>query len=153
MKNPMTHFETIKMQVNEMVATASFALPWKLPISVVSGILAYLIGVENYASLVVIVVLMIFDLVTAIMAAYKQGDPIESRRALKSATKLTVYCIFLSAMHLTESVIPGTTFMDEVTASFLALTEAISIMENIGKMGFAVPLKLLNRLKELQETK
>lgn len=139
--------------MGELAASAGFALPFKLPISILSGILAYLIGVENYASLVVIVVLMSFDLITAIMAAFKQGDPIESRRALKTATKLTVYCIFLSAMHLTESVIPGTTFMDEVAASFLALTEAISIMENIGRMGFAVPLKLLNQLKDLKETK
>ncbi len=141
------------MQISEMVASAGFALPWKITVSIVSGILAYLIGVENYASLVVIVVLMSFDLITAIMAAYKNGDPIQSRRALKTATKLSVYCILLSAMHLTEQVIPGTTFMDEVAASFLALTEAISIMENVGRMGYAVPLKLLNQLKDLKETK
>lgn len=136
-----------------MVASAGFALPIKLVVSLISGLVSYLIGVENYASLVVIVVLVSFDLITAIMAAYKQGDPIESRRALKTATKLTVYCIFLSAMHLTESVIPGTTFMDEVGASFLALTEAISIMENVGKMGYAMPMILLNRLKELKDSK
>jgi phage-related holin len=114
------------------------------------GTLAYLIGADNFGAIMGITVLITIDLITAIMAEYKNGNPIESRKMMKTATKLVVYTLFLAAIHLTEGIVPGTTFLDEMVLAFLALTEAISVMENIGRMGYAVPLKLLNQLREMR---
>lgn len=113
----------------------------------------YLFGEENIAPGVMVIVLVTIDLITALMAEYKNGNPIESRKMLKSTTKITVYALFLAAIHLTEKIVPGSTFLDEAALAYLALTEAVSVMENIGKMGYAMPLKLLNKMQELKETK
>ena len=103
-------------------------------------------------------VLITFDLISGIFAAKKSGELIESRKVLKSAIKLAVYGILVSASHLTDVVvsIPETwTFsmnIEGIMIAFLAATELISIIENFGKAGFAVPKKLLNRLQEYTET-
>lgn len=147
------HITTIKEQIMEIYAGACVSCSLKTPLSVILGGLAYLLGGQNLNAGIAIVVLISIDMITAMMAEYKNGSPIESRKALKSATKLVVYGLFLSAIHLTEIIVPGTTFLDEAALSFLALTEAISVMENVGKMGYSVPLKLLNKLQDLKETK
>lgn len=110
----------------------------------------FLFGIVNHSALIMLVVLVIFDFITAIMVQYKTGQPIESRKALKTTTKLVVYGIFSSGGYLTEQIVPGQTFIDSAVISFLAITELISITENIGKLGFAIPKKLLNRLEDLK---
>lgn len=137
----------------EIYSSACVACWGKAPIAYVLGIFAYMIGGQNFQAGIAIIALITIDLVTAIMAAYRAGDPIESRKALKSFTKVTVYGLFLSAVHLAEVVVPGTTFFDEAALAFLALTEAISVMENVGRMGYPVPLKLLNRLRDIKNEK
>lgn len=148
-----TQLITIKEQLSEIVSAACIGCVGRIPLAYLLGILTYLIGGENFASGIAIIVLISIDLITALMAQYKIGEPIESRKILKTVTKLAVYGLFLSAIHLTEIVLPGTTFLDGAALAFLALTEAVSVMENIGNMGYAVPLKLLNRLRELKDQK
>lgn len=148
-----THFITVKEQTMEILSGVCVSCWAKAPIAYTLGILTYLIGGQNFNAGLAIIVLVSIDLVTALMAEYKQGLPIESRKALKSTTKLVVYGLFLSAIHLTEVILPGTTFLDEAALSFLAITEAISVMENIGRMGYPIPLKILNRLNELKTGK
>ena len=137
----------------EIYAGACVSCAFKTPASSVLGGLVYLIGGQNLQAGIALIMIVSIDLVTAMMAEYKTGGRIESRKALKSTTKLVVYGLFLSAIHLTEMIVPGTTFLDEAALSFLALTEAISVMENIGRMGYPIPLKLLNKLQDIKETK
>jgi phage-related holin len=98
-----------------------------------------------------VLTLIIIDLVTALAAEYKVGHAIESRKALKTVTKIVIYGLMVAGAHLTEEILPGTTFLDSAAISFLALTELISILENIGKAGYAIPKKLLNQLETLRE--
>lgn len=122
-------------------------------VGAVLGVLWYLLGADNKAAVGALLVLIAFDLATALWAAYKTGVAIESRRIFKSASKLVIYLLFISAGHLTSVILGDFTIVQYGVASFLALTEFISIMENIGKMGYMVPQKLLNRLQELRDTK
>ena len=142
---------TVKTQILEIISKACTACWLKIPTAAILGVATYLFGVENHASLVMLLVLITFDMITAIMSEWKQGHAIESRKALKTATKTFVYGLFASGGHLTEQIVPGATFIDNAVISFLALTELISIMENIGKMGYAIPKKLLNKLEDLRE--
>ena len=122
----------------------------------IGGVIAfflYLVGANNIIILQALLVLIAIDFVTAIGGAYTLGVPIESRRALKSATKVIVYTMFVSAGHLTSIILLNTIWIEVAVISFLALTELVSIMENIGKMGYTVPQTLLNRLKDLRDKK
>lgn len=141
----------IKTQVLQVCSRAGDFLSLKIPLAFIAGAGDYLFGPNGHPVNAILITLVIFDFVTAIMVSFKKGEPIESKKAFKTVTKIVVYGIFLSASHLTEQVIPGTTFLDETAGSFLAITELISIIENIGHLGYAIPKKLLNRLEELRQ--
>lgn len=126
-------------------------LSWKVVFSVLISVFVFFFGVSHTEILKMLLALTGIDMVTGIIAAWKSGYPIESRKALKSATKVAIYGLFIAAAFLTEKIVPGVTYMDEAVISFLALTELISIVENIGTAGYAVPMKLLNRIKELRD--
>lgn len=108
-------------------------------------------GFENPAILQALFLLTAIDFVTGVCSARVAGEQIKSRIAVKSAYKVAVYGLLVSSGHLAEMITPGGTFIEEAVTSFLALTELISIIENVGKMGFAVPNKLLNQLQKLRE--
>ena len=114
------------------------------------SILALLIGSQRFQVVGLLLILTIFDFITAIAVTYKTGELIESRKALKTVVKIVVYCLFISSANLTESIALGTSWMADMVVSFLAITEMISIIENIGRMGYAIPKKLLNDLSKLK---
>lgn len=94
-------------------------------------------------------ILVIFDFLTGVAAAKILGHEIKSAKIFRSAIKFVVYFLFVAAGHLVEVTNPTVLgFVDDTIMAFLAITELISIMENIGNMGFAVPKKLLNKLHD-----
>lgn len=111
----------------------------------------FLFGVGSEKIMLALLVLVAMDFITGVASAKKAGVPIQSRRAVKSAYKVAIYGLLVSAGHLTEGIVPLTTYIEEAVTTFLALTELISIIENAGKMGFAVPAKLLNQLQEWRD--
>jgi toxin secretion/phage lysis holin len=114
--------------------------------SAVVWVFGFLFGFEMNSALLALLVLMVFDLITGMMRAVRDGEIIRSRTALRSAIKLGVYSMLISSTHLVEMMLPGSTVMDEGMVIFLALTELISILENAGRMGFAIPQVLLTKL-------
>lgn len=100
-----------------------------------------------------VVVLTIFDMMTGLMASIKSGKSIESRRLFTTAVKIFVYLMLISAGHLTENAVGMDIRADEVITFVIALTEIISILENASRMGYAIPKKLLNQLKDFKSQK
>lgn len=149
----MDYYPTMKLHLIEILNGFCSTCALKTGVSAIAGTASYLVGVQNQLAVQSLVVLISFDLITALIAKKKLGEPIESRKALKTVTKLTIYGLFVSAAYLTETIIPGVTFLDSVALSYLAITELISIMENVGKMGYSMPQKLLNQLYELKNDK
>lgn len=125
----------------------------KLVPSVILPVFGVLFGFQSVQILQALLILVVFDFMTGIISAYLLGEEIKSKSAVRSAFKLAIYGLLVSAGHLAEQVTPGATFIEEAVTTFLALTELISIMENIGKMGFSVPQKLLNQLIHLRDKK
>jgi toxin secretion/phage lysis holin len=105
-------------------------------------------------ALIAIAVLIIFDFITGFWSAKVSGEEIKSGKVFRSATKSVIYFLFISAAHIAGVAFP---FIKDISGStviaFLALTELISIMENIGKMGFAIPKKMLNKLQDIRDDK
>lgn len=146
----MNHIQT-SMEYLQYLARGVFSNGlFKVFSSIVMTIFGFLFGFEIQLVLLALVVLVTFDFFTGIMAAYQTGKPIKSRDALNTAVKLGVYGVLVSSAHLTQSIISGFTLMDIGMVAFLSATEFISIMENAGKMGYYVPLKLLNQIKSWQ---
>ncbi len=108
-------------------------------------------GRIDVAVLIGVGVLTVFDMITAIAREYKLVNPITSKKAIKTPLKMVVYGIMISAGYVTESVIGLHSInlpIAETIAGFIAVTELISILENVGRMGYVIPAKLLNTLEQ-----
>lgn len=123
----------------------------KLLPSVIIPTFGFLFGLGTEKIMLGLMTLIVMDFVTGVFAAKKTGEAIRSRNAVKSAYKIAVYGLLISAGHITEVLVPLTTYIEEAVTTFLALTELISIIENVGKMGFAIPQKLLNQLEKWRD--
>lgn len=101
-------------------------------------------------AMIAVVLLVIFDFITAISAAIKVKEPIESAKVRRTAIKLFLYSIMVSGGHLVDVSLNGLLpfDMDSIVISFLAITELISIFENVRKSGYDVPTNLIKFLKE-----
>lgn len=109
---------------------------------------------EIYNDAMLALLLLIgFDFASAIFAAYRSGEEIRSARAFRTAVKITVYFGLISVVHLAELSYLNFLPLSEAMLGFLAATEVISIVENVGRAGYVVPQKLLNRLREFRDSK
>lgn len=121
--------------------------------TVIIPLFAFGFGLDNGRVLSALIALVLFDFLTGIISAYKNGDHIESRKILRTAIKLCLYGVLVSGAHITEVIVPSVGYIEMLITTFLALTEFISILENVGKAGFAIPQKLLNKLQEARDQK
>lgn len=115
---------------------------------------SFFFSVHLWQAMLAVLALVTFDMFTGVAAAKKTGVPIESRNVCKSAFKLGVYGLLVSSGHLTDVAlgIPPTWFnLESAMIGFLAATELISILENVGRMGFAVPQRILNQLEDFRK--
>lgn len=119
------------------------------------SILSFLFNGLLREAMIALFVLMMFDFVTGIMAVRRSPtEKIESRKLWVTAGKMAVYFLLISsgnlAEHGTHAVFP---YIDETIISFLAVTELLSILENAGRMGYAVPKKLIEKLSKYRDTR
>jgi toxin secretion/phage lysis holin len=121
---------------------------------VTSGVLSALFFSEgSIQPLTALVFLVILDFLMGIIAAKKCGEEIKSRKAFRTALKLFIYIIMAWAAHLTTLAGLDWAHLDLIVVAFLAVTEFISLIENAGRMGYAVPNKLLNQLRHYRDNK
>ena len=114
---------------------------------------AFILGDFQKGAHIAVLLLIVADFITGVAAAKMSGDEIKSAKIVRSAVKALIYFIMIAGAHLVEVAAPFVAFTDETVLAFLACTELISIIENSGKMGFAVPKKLLNKLQDLRDSK
>lgn len=122
----------------------------KIFISCLIAIFAFLFDINQWEILAGLLVLIMFDFITGIFAAKMSGEMIQSSKAVRSAFKMFVYCIIIASGHLVDKAVGITNWIftaEYAIYVFLSATEAISIFENAGRMGFNTPKKLLNTLK------
>lgn len=122
---------------------------------------AWLLVVSNFfvddvltKALAALFFLIIFDSITGVLAAKRTGDKIRSAKLVRTPIKIAIYFMLITAARIAEYSIPDQiAYLDEVVLAFLTLTELVSVMENIGKMGYAIPKKLLANLISLRDEK
>lgn len=119
----------------------------KLFVTGVLSVTSFLIGDLYTDAVLAVIMLLIFDTCTGVLAAYIEKQVITSKRFGSSVLKSILYLVAISAGHFVDQSIPGQ-LAQYSTIAFVAVTEFISIIENIGRMGYKTPQKLLNQLKE-----
>lgn len=147
----MNHTSTIFYQTKDIVMGLLENKMFKVLAGAVVSLAGELCGVENYSLLFYLFVLIVIDLLTGIWASVKAGSPVESRKALKTATKTIIYLLFFISAHMTSHLIPKSDFVVVGVLAFLALTEFLSVAENMAKLGYSLPQKILNQLGETQK--
>ena len=126
-----------------------------LTIKWISGILftiiTFMFDVGKKEALVALLVLIILDFIFGIASARVQRQSIQNNKIRRSAFKIATYYLMVSAGFLAEKSVNFLP-IDETILAFLVLTELISILENAGRCGFAVPKKLLLKLEDYRST-
>ena len=143
---------TDNLQYIPMMFQKIFSNIWIKVISVCGYVVTYqFFDPQNKTALVALFFLIFADLVTGIIASYKTGMEISSARMLRTAMKICIYYIMISAGHLTE--LAGVYFLpiEESLIAILATTELVSILENCANLGYVVPQRLLNRLRDFRD--
>ncbi len=145
----VTHFIEILTSVVEYIQI-------KLAAGVLLVGLSFFFSPELWNATLAILCLVVFDAVSGVVAAKKVGEPIRSRKLCKTAFKLAIYGLLISSAHLTDFAtgIPLSWLSVEVAMiGFLAATELLSIVENAGKMGIAIPVRIVKNLEKLKSGK
>jgi len=145
------YFRLIFSQVASLYDSSSIYLTTKGFISLVAISGAVLFGVQNYQFLGLLGLLVVIDMITGVMASIKLKQSISSRRALKTAIKSVIYLLLFSATYLMGLIVPDIEFfIVNGVLAFLVITESLSVMENIAKMGYSIPRRLLNQLNNFE---
>lgn len=111
---------------------------------IVSGFFLPVIALQQ--ELISLLVLLVFDFATGVYAASKTQTLIKSAGIFRTAVKIVIYFVLVSAAFHTENTIP-LKIIDEAVIGFLAVTELISVLENTALAGHAIPRKLLTKLQ------
>lgn len=102
------------------------------------------------AALLTMLTLIGVDLITALLACKKAGEPITSnglrRTLIKAAVYGTAICLgFLTETYLTGDLMPIT----KIITGYIGITELLSVLENINELGNNNLLKkLLEKLNQ-----
>ena len=106
----------------------------------------------QHKALLALFMLMLADCLSAIWAAYKTGDTIKSAKIFRTPVKIVIYFGLVYFAHITEYGLPAMLgILDETVIAFCVVTELISIMENVNKLGYPVPTKLLSKLINVRD--
>lgn len=94
----------------------------------------------------VLITLLLLDMLTGLMKA-SQTNSITSDRFVRGVFKMIGYTIAVGLIHLLTTVVPMLEIGENIVIMLLSLTEAISIVENLGAIGVPIPKILLRKLE------
>lgn len=106
----------------------------------------------NTEGIIIAFLLIIADCVTGIIASVKTGDKIRSARLIVTVEKLVIYGIMMLSGFLIDKQL-GVSIAESATIFFVGATQFVSILENIGRSGYAIPKKLIKSMKIYTESK
>jgi toxin secretion/phage lysis holin len=145
----MTHMDEFKVEkVKEVFVNIVTNTHIKVALSAISFIGEFIFKAHEQALLTVFL-LIVLDTITGVIKAAK-GKRLGSREFFRVAVKLVIYSILMACASLVDKALPLVIAMP-IMYTFLAVTEGISILENVGEAGFPIPTKILSTLKVMQK--
>lgn len=113
---------------------------------IAGGLIAFLYG-ELTMAFLTLVALICIDFITGLMHAYLEHD-LDSKTCAKGIAKKVYILALVAVGHLVDGAINADICMSMVTFFYIA-NEAMSIIENAGRIGLPIPEKLTEVLKQL----
>ncbi len=135
-----TLWDTIKINLNLKISMA-FLL----------AVITKLFG-TNYIIYEALVILVAIDFVTELISSVKRQKKISSRDFKAAIYKMTLYGFFMAATYQLQRIVPSLNFLELAGISFLAITEFLSIVENLSSSGLIIPRWIVVRLEKYLET-
>jgi len=113
----------------------------------VSGVLGFLceIFTSMHTSYIILLLLIILDTVTGISTAIKYKR-FSSTGLRKAAKKIVTYTLCIITVKLLETILNPllpTTMLSQIIIAFLAITESVSIIENLTLLGVPIPSNII----------
>jgi len=127
--------------------------------SITSGLLyafLWLFGDIDDA-VIALLALMTLDTLLGLLAAIKHHD-VSSDKLRQGAAKLLLYFVLIIAANCVDRVVALVPLVSQVvqirsfTMIYLAVSEGISVLENLSSLGVAVPKVLLKRLRRFKQS-
>lgn len=141
------------MQLSEIAGTTQAVFEPTLLKVVTSGLLIifnFLFGDLYNDALIAIVMLVILDTITGVWASKYEGHTLTSQRFFSGwVKKVFIFCIAISSAYYLDTTIPGS-YAQYTVIGFIAVNEFMSIVENLGRLGYKTPQRLLNQLKDFK---
>jgi toxin secretion/phage lysis holin len=96
----------------------------------------------------IVLVLILFDTITGFLKAYK-ADTVSSSGFFRFSTKLMVYFILMAVGALLDKLTAVSDYVSAlcIMTGFLAVTESLSVLENISGLGYSVPTRIVSMLR------
>lgn len=145
----MAHIETISVENLSNIVERIFEMSWLKTCLITFGMVWASMFEGQHQVMAIIPLMIILDAITGFMAAWMKHD-IDSSYYYKSPLKAFIYLVFVLIARAVDSVSPGDYFTYMMNF-FIVSTEAISILENVAKMGLPVPTMFFKRLKRYHE--
>ena len=139
------------MHFQEIAATIFEPSLLKIGASIIIAV-SFLFGDLHSQALIAILMLMVFDTILGLLATLHEKQPITSRKFARVVQKGAVYFIAISAGFYADTTI-SFNIIQSTMIGFIGITEFLSVMENMGRLGYQTPKKLLNQLKDFQSLK
>ena len=105
---------------------------------------------NNPNILLAVYALIIIDTATGTIKAVKKRE-LSSTAFFRVLIKCMIYFVLIITGRLVDKIVP-VGFASSIIESFLVVTEALSIIENVSFLGFPVPIQLVKILKQFSDT-
>lgn len=126
---------------------------WKnnfdLLVGICGGIVTYLLGGWDIA-LITLAVFMVLDYITGMGASYITKEWNSETGAIGLVKKGTIILLIVLGVFLDRVVAGDTWIFRNVIVMFYIANEALSVIENCGRIGLPIPKRLLNALEQLR---
>lgn len=103
-----------------------------------------------YPAMIAVGLLIVIDTILGVIAAKKQGVKLSSKAFGRVITKMLVYQLLVIASYLAETYLFGQVPFLNITLGFLAVTEFVSVAENMSKI---TGTNFIGYLREQLDTK
>lgn len=123
----------------------------KLVGGTIGGFIAYWLGGLD-TIMICLIAMLIIDYITGVLGAIMNGN-LNSEIGWKGIVKKVVTLLIVALAFVIETATNNTFAIREIVIMFFIANEAISMLENAGKMGLPIPEKLATILEQLKSEK
>lgn len=123
----------------------------KVVLGAIGGFIAYWLGGLD-TILICLIAMLIVDYVSGVLAAVHNKN-VNSEIGWKGIVKKVFTLLVVAVAFIIETATEGAFAIREIVIMFFIANEAISLIENAGKIGIPIPEKLIQILEQLKGKK